>query len=203
MGLPRIFASGVYGSDFDVWGAWSFSDAGTRDRLGSIIGPDDYCLSIGMTSQDDVPEHERGRLLALIKIGPEPVMTKDLVHPRKWTESVRHYGDRWMYGYPIRSVERFDDRPLRSEILPRIDRENLYRKVGRHFVELTPGEVKRVLALPRTPDTNIYTTPRSAFARHLRKKRRGPKTGQTRHPRTQPHLRSGRHVLVGIERDLG
>jgi hypothetical protein len=175
MARPRIFATGVYGSDFDLWGAQSFSDAKTRDKLGRIIGPNDYCLTIGMTSQNDVPEHERGRLLALVKIGPEPIMTEQLVHPRKWQESLKNYGDRWRFGFPIRSVERFDDRPLRSDILPRIGRENLYRVVGRHFVELTPQEVTRVLALPRTPDTNIYTTPVSAFASRLLGKRRGPR----------------------------
>lgn len=173
MSSPRIFASGVYGSDFDVWGAWSFSDAGTRNRLGEEIGPNDYCLSIGMMG-NDTPEHERGRLLALIRIGPEQILTPELVHPDKWRQSVQRYGQRWMYAFPIRSVERFDERPLRSLILPRIGRENLYRTVGRHFVELTSGEVSKVLALPRTADPNIYTTTVSAFASRLLKTRRGP-----------------------------
>lgn len=173
MSSPRIFASGVYGSDFDVWGAWSFSDAGTRNKLGEEIGPDDYCLSIGMTGSD-TPEHERGRLLALVKIGPEQILTPELVHPDKWRQSVQRYGERWMHAFPIRSVERFDEPPLRSLILPRIGKENLYRTVGRHFVELSPIEVDRVLALPRTPDMNIYTTAISAFASRLLKSRRGP-----------------------------
>lgn len=175
MARPRIFATGVYGSDFHVWGAQSFSDAKTRNKLGELMGPDDFCLTVGMTSELDVPEHERGRLLALTKIGPEQIMTADLVHPRKWQESLARYGPRWLYGFPVRSVERFDDPPLRSVILPRIAKDNLYMALARYFVELQPEEVERVLALPRHLDTNIYTTPRSAFATRLRKKHRGPK----------------------------
>lgn len=72
--MPRIFASGVFGSDYHLWGAWSFSDKGTRDRLARIIEPEDWCLAIGMTSTH-TPEHERGRLLALLKIGPELIET--------------------------------------------------------------------------------------------------------------------------------
>jgi hypothetical protein len=188
MARPRIFATGVYGSDFDVWGAQSFSDPGTRDKLGREIGPDDYCLSIGMMG-DDTPPYERGRLLALIKIGSEPIMTADLVHPDKWQESLERYGERWMYGFPVRSVERFADRPLRSVILPRIGQQNLYRVVGRHFVELTPDEVDRVLALPRTPETSIYSTPVAEFGSRLRNSRRGPKPSRktrTLSPRSGP-----------------
>ncbi len=169
-----MFASGVYGSDYDVWGAWSFSDVGTRNKLAREIGPDDYCLAIGMMNAD-TPAHERGRLISLIKIGPELIDTPQLVHPDKWRQSLRDYGERWMHGFPIRSVERFDNPPLRADILPRIAAKNLYRVVGRHFVELTPAEVTRVLSLPRTPDTNIYSTPVSAFASRLLRTRRGPR----------------------------
>lgn len=172
--MTRIFASGVYGSDYDLWGAWCFTDAGTRNKLAREIGPNDYCLAIGMMNPD-TPKHERGRLISLIRIGSELIDTPQLVHPDKWGQSLRDYGERWMFGFPIRSVERFDNPPLRSDILPRIAAENLYRVVGRHYVELTPAEVKRVLSFPRTPDTNIYSTPVSAFASRLLSSRRGPR----------------------------
>lgn len=204
MARPRIFATGVFGSDFDVWGAQSFTDAGTRDRLGREFGPNDYCLTIGMTSKADVPEEERGRLLALIKLGSEPVMTADLVEPRKWQESLNRYGQRWMYAFPVRSVERFDAPPLRSVVLPRIDRR-LYRKVGRHYVELTPDEVDRVLALPRTPDTNIYSTPIREFASRLRNSRRGPKPSsktRTLSPKSGPAVTYSLKLVGTLAGDL-
>lgn len=189
MARPRIFATGVYGSDFDVWGAQSFSDRKTRDKLGKLIGPDDYVLTIGMTKKGHVPEHEQGRLLALTKIGSEPIMTPDLVHPDKWKESLARYGERWMYGFPVRAVERFNDLPPRWLVLPRIGRDNLYMALARYFVEVTPDEVDRVLALSRTSDTNIYTTAVSAFAARLQNSRRGPKPSRktrTLSPRSGP-----------------
>lgn len=177
-GSPRIFASGVFGSDYDLWGAWSFTDAGTRNKLGAVIGPDDYCLAIGMTSLH-TPPHERGRLLSLLKIGPEQIWTRDLVDPDHWRRSVERFGDKkWLHAFPIRSVERFDagpgGLPERSAILPRIGSENRYMQVGRYYLELTPGEVERVLALPRTPEPRIFSSPIREFASRLLKIRNGP-----------------------------
>jgi len=169
---PRIFASGVYGSDYDLWSAWSFTDRGTRDKLAAILRPEDYVLAIGMMRE--TPEMERGRLLALIKIAPQLVDTPSLVEPGHWQRSLERFGERWMHAFPIRSVERFDSLPRRSDILPRIADQNLYRLVGRHYLELDNDEVERVLALPRTAEPNIYTTPASQFARGLLNVRSGP-----------------------------
>ena len=174
MALPRIFASGVYGSDYDVWSAWSFTDRGTRNRLALTIGPDDYCLAVGMMKRD-TPAHERGRLISLIKVYPELVSTPDFVHPNKWRQSLKDYGERWMYALPIRSVERFSPPPLRADVLPRIASRNLYRVVGRHYVELTPDEVKRVLTFPRVDEPDIYRPASTTFTRRTSGKRRGPK----------------------------
>lgn len=174
--VPRIFASSVHGSDLDRWGAWGFTDRGTRDKLGAVIGLDDYVLSIG-TGSAPTPDHERGRLIALMKIGSTPIETREMVEPAFWTENVLKNGtERWTHGFPIKSAERFDGVPLpsRSAILPRIDNDNLYRVVARHFIELSPDEVTRVLALPRTADLDIYASPVSAFASRLLRNRNGP-----------------------------
>lgn len=176
--MPRIFASGVFGSDYDLWGAWSFSDRGTRDKLASEIQDEDWCLAIGMTSEH-TPEHERGRLLALLRIGPELIDTRELVEPEHWRRTVETHGPgKWSYAFPIRTVERFvegpDGLPRRNHVLPRIDRENRYMQVGRYYLELDPEETARVLSLPRVPDFHIYSTPVSAFASRLLKRRKGP-----------------------------
>lgn len=170
-GLHRVFASGVYGSDFHLWGAVAFSNEGTRDRLARTIGPDDLILTIGM--MEDTPEEERGRLLALSRVSAVAVRTEDVVDPDHWHRSVERYGQRWRFGLAIRTVERLTDLPLRSEILPRIAEKNLFRQLGSHYVELTPAEAAAVLALPRTPDLNIYTTARSGFLSRLSGNRRG------------------------------
>lgn len=170
--MPRVFASGVYGSDFHLWGAVAFSNEGTRDRLAQTIGPDDLILTIGMMT--DTPEKERGRLLALCRISPVAVRTEDVVDPEHWRRSVEKYGQqRWRFGFPIREVERFIDPPLRSVILPRIDERILHRQLGSHYIELEPDEVAAVLALPRTHDLNIYTTARGRFLSRLSRNRRG------------------------------
>lgn len=177
--MVRIFASGVFGSDYDLWGAWSFTDERTRNRLADDIAEDDWCLAIGMQSKH-TPEHERGRLLALLKIGPELIETRQMVEAAHWRRSVEQFGDRkWRYAFPIRHVERFDSGPdglpRRKDILSRIDRDNLYMQVGRYYLELRSEEVQRVLALPRTHEPNIYQSPVSAFASRLLKRPRGPR----------------------------
>jgi hypothetical protein len=176
--VTRIFASGVFGSDYDLWGAWSFTDRRTRDKLARTIGDDDWCLAIGMTSTY-TPERERGRLLALLKIGPELIGTREMVEPEHWRRSVEEHGvGKWEHGFPIRSVERFvptgDGLPTRREVLPRVDAENRYMQVGRYFLELMPEEVARVLALPRTVDPSIYQSATSAFSSRLRRGFTGP-----------------------------
>ena len=109
--MPRIFASGVFGSDYDLWGAWSFTDRGTRDRLAETISDEDWCLAIGMTSTHS-PVHERGRLLALLKIGPELIRTQEMVEPEHWRRTVELHGPgKWLYGFPIKYVERFEIGP--------------------------------------------------------------------------------------------
>jgi hypothetical protein len=176
--MPRIFASGVFGSDYDLWGAWSFTDRRTRDKLAKIISDEDWCLAIGMTSSH-TPPHERGRLLALLRIGPEPIQTKQMVEPEHWRRTVETHGPgKWLHGFPIKHVERFepqpDGLPKRSRVLPRIDAENRYMQVGRYFLELNAEETDRVLALRRLEDRNIYRTPVAEFAARLLKARNGP-----------------------------
>lgn len=176
--MTRIFASGVFASDYDLWAAWSFTDRGTRDKLARIIGDDDWCLAIGMTSTY-TPEHERGRLLALLRIGPDLIATREMVEPGHWRRTVEEHGvGKWEHGFPIRSVERFvpgvDGLPARREVLPRVDAENRYMQVGRYFLELTSDEVARVLALPRTVDASIYQSASSAFSSRLRRGFTGP-----------------------------
>lgn len=176
--MPRIFASGVFGSDYDLWGAWSFTDRGTRNKLAETISDEDWCLAIGMTSTH-TPVHEQGRLLALLRIGPELIRTQEMVEPEHWQRTVKLHGPgKWLYGFPIAHVERFeagpDGLPRRRDILPRIDAENRYMQVGRFFMELDVEETARVLALPRTRDPNIFRTPVSEFAARLLKARNGP-----------------------------
>lgn len=171
---PRIFASSVWGSDLNKWGAWGFADKGTRDRLAALIAPGDFVLSIG-TMGPETQSHEQGRLLALMTIGSELIETRELVEPDFYRESVETNGrERWPYGFPIKTAERFEPAPLRSVVLPRLAEQNLHRVLARHFVELTPAEVAAVLALPRVNEPNIYATPVSAFAARIRKSRPGP-----------------------------
>jgi hypothetical protein len=109
------------------------------------------------------PLHERGRLLALLRIGPEQIETRELVEPEHWRQSVQEHSDgKWLDAFPIRRVERSipgpGGLPHRQAILPRIHHENRYMQVGRYFLELTAEEAERVLELPRSPDFNIYQT---------------------------------------------
>ena len=179
--MPRIFASGVFGSDYDLWGAWSFTDRKTRDKLARTIADDDWCLAIGMTSPY-TPEYERGRLLALVQIGHEAIDTRELVEPEHWRRTVEEHGEeKWLHAFPIRRVERFvpgiDGLPRRRDVLPRIDRENRYMQVGRYYLELDDEEAKAVFGLARTEETAIFRSPASIFAAGLRKTRAGPPPG--------------------------
>ncbi|MBM6577940.1 hypothetical protein KCP91_16265 [Microvirga sp. SRT01] len=176
--MPRIFASGVFGSDYDLWGAWSFSDRKTRDKLAQTIADDDWCLAIGMTSPH-TPQHERGRLLALLQIGHEAVDTRELVEPEHWRRTVEEHGNgKWLHAFPIRRVQRFipgpGGLPLRREVLPRIDSENRYMQVGRYYLELDEEEAAVVFRLARTEETAIFRSSASMFAAALRKTRAGP-----------------------------
>lgn len=174
MPQARIFASSVWGFDPDRWGAWPFADRKTRDKLAGIIGPDDFVLSIGTTGKE-AQEGVRGRLLALMKISSELVETRQLVEPSFYNESVDlNGGEKWPFAFPIKSADAFDPRPLRNEVLPRIQEQNLFMALARHFVELTESEVQRVLNLPRIPVPFVYSTPTSAFAARLRKAVPGP-----------------------------
>jgi len=171
----NIYASSEWGSNLERWGAWGFTDKKTRDRLARTIKPDDYVLSIG-TRGKETSETERGRLLLLMRIGTELIATRDLVDPEYWNKIVaqKGVGEPWPFGFPIKSAERFDNPPLRSMILPRLDKENLHITLARHFIQLTREEVGAVLSLPRTPDTNIYSTPTTAFASRMRGQGKGP-----------------------------
>lgn len=136
--------------------------------MASEIGPDDYVLSIGTTGLE-TPKHEQGKLLALMKIGPELIATRDAVSADFYSESVATYGEKWPFAFPIKSAERFTPTILRTDALPRIGEKNLYRTLARHYVELTPSEVQSVLSLARVTEQNLYSSPRSAFASRMRK----------------------------------
>jgi len=194
---PRIFASSVWGMDFERWGAWGFTDKGTRDRLAREIRPNDFVLSVGTMGEETHPD-QRGRLLALMRIGDQQIETRSLVEPGLYEEHIRRAGvDPWPFGFPIKSAEAFEGGPLRSKVLPRISDMNLHRVMARHFVELTTEEVERVLALPRRPVPHIYSSPRVAFAARLRKRSAGPRPSLK--PRTlSPHSGPAATYLMSL-----
>jgi len=108
-------------------------------------------------------------------IGTDPIETRSMVEPAFYEEHVRRTGkEPWPFGFPIKSAEAFEPKPLRSEILPRIAKDNLHRVLGRYFVELTPQEVELVLGLPKRMVSDIYSTPLAAFSARLRSGPTGP-----------------------------
>lgn len=174
---PRIFATLNWGFEPAVWGTIGFSAAKTRDALARELKNGGFVLSIG-TRGRETPPHQRGRLLALLKLGPQAVHTEALVDPLRWRVHLEENGGRpkWPYGLPVVAADTFADPALSADILPRFDVENLHIVLATNWRELAPDEVARVIAMRRVPVHEIWSSPQSAFAARLRV-RPGPPPG--------------------------
>lgn len=175
---PPIFATLTHGFDPEAWAAFGFANEKTRSKLASELRAEGgLLLSIG-TMGEETPEHLRGRLLALHRLGTRPIATGELVEPEHWAAHLASNGGapRWPYGLPILAAERFIA-PLqaRSDLLPRLHSDNLHQKLASSFERLKSEEAAAVLSLPRVPVTNLWRTRALDFAAGLIKPPAGPK----------------------------
>lgn len=167
MPLTPIFATLAWGFAPDTWGAIGFGFEKVRNELAADIREKGgSVLTIGTMGIETSPE-ERGCLLGLHKVGTLPIRTQELVEPSLWSSHIRDNGGKpkWPFGLPIASADRFNDpQPTRRRLLPRLHDEILHMKLATNYVELTLDEANAVLAAPRTPVDEIWSTPISAFA---------------------------------------
>lgn len=175
--VPKIFATLAWGFDPEHWGAVGFSNEGVRNRLASELWSSDGLVLTMGTTGEETPVELRGRLLGLHRLGTMAIATEELVEPQRWQDHICDNGGepKWPFGLPIREAEEFDDPPLRAELLPRLHKENLHRKLASNYELLTAEEARRVLALPRRRVERIWASVAADFAAHLTKPPKGPR----------------------------
>lgn len=171
-----IFASLTHGLDLPLWGAFGFSIESVRNSLQNDLNPGDLVLAIG-TSGEPTPRELQGKLLGLLKLARQQVVTGDYVEPGHWSAHLAGNGGlpRWPYGMPIIEAEMFDEPlPIKNDVLPRIKDLGLHMKLATNYERLTPEEEAAVLALPKTPAQEIFRAPGSSFQSKLLPRRPGP-----------------------------
>lgn len=181
---PRIYATLTHGFDPEVWAAFGFSNQTVRNKLAEALrNGGGMLLSIG-TMGEETPEPLQGKLLALHTLGTRAIRTGELVEPSHWAAHLDRNGGepKWPFGLPIHSASRFDE-PLvrRADLLPRLHDQNLHQKLASNYELLTPEEAAAVLALPRSPVTNLWRTPAIDFAAGLIRPPVGPQPSTGTH----------------------
>lgn len=180
VGLPRVFATKVWGFEPERWAVLGFSRPGSRDALARDLRPEDWVLHIGTRVTGDTQASDRGQLLGIARLGTMAIATEAGVEPAFWQHNLERNGGKpkWPFGLPMVEAKRFIGTGLDEyQVLPSFKGANLGLVLGTNAIELSPEEAQRVLALATEP-VQLYSSPEIEDARardDLRQKlRRAP-----------------------------
>lgn len=125
--FKRIFATRGYGFDPDRWGMLGFGREGSRDGVLNLMGGESiFVVQFCSPNQQEndagalamLPEN-LGRVLGLIRVLPNPVLSETHVEPEFRKLSISKWGkDKWPFGLEVDRAWTFPAKPFSRDVLP-------------------------------------------------------------------------------------